>query len=152
MADTSRWRTTSRSSKYTNPIPGTPLRIDWISIRPDDLDDGRSTWVMSPVTTIFELNPSRVRNIFICSVVAFCASSRMMKASLSVRPRMYARGAISIAPFSVRPWTFSESNMSRSEEHTSELQSQSNLVCRLLLEKKKYNVIYLSSYSSPHGH
>src|SRR2546430_4783621 len=29
---------------------------------------------------------------------------------------------------------------SRSEEHTSELQSQSNLVCRLLLEKKKYNI------------
>src|SRR5688572_32162932 len=27
--------------------------------------------------------------------------------------------------------------LSRSEEHTSELQSQSNLVCRLLLEKKK---------------
>src|SRR2546427_2960209 len=27
----------------------------------------------------------------------------------------------------------------RSEEHTSELQSQSNLVCRLLLEKKKTN-------------
>src|SRR5688572_31648436 len=27
----------------------------------------------------------------------------------------------------------------RSEEHTSELQSQSNLVCRLLLEKKKLN-------------
>src|SRR2546430_10684829 len=26
----------------------------------------------------------------------------------------------------------------RSEEHTSELQSQSNLVCRLLLEKKKH--------------
>src|SRR5688572_32474679 len=33
------------------------------------------------------------------------------------------------APDSVRPI--------RSEEHTSELQSQSNLVCRLLLEKKK---------------
>src|SRR2546427_12918284 len=31
-------------------------------------------------------------------------------------------------------------SMSRSEEHTSELQSQSNLVCRLLLEKKKNNV------------
>src|SRR2546430_2860174 len=29
------------------------------------------------------------------------------------------------------------SSSSRSEEHTSELQSQSNLVCRLLLEKKK---------------
>src|SRR2546430_13735852 len=30
----------------------------------------------------------------------------------------------------------------RSEEHTSELQSQSNLVCRLLLEKKKKTKIY----------
>src|SRR2546430_13169853 len=30
-------------------------------------------------------------------------------------------------------------NRTRSEEHTSELQSQSNLVCRLLLEKKKKN-------------
>src|SRR2546421_1147954 len=29
--------------------------------------------------------------------------------------------------------------MSRSEEHTSELQSRSDLVCRLLLEKKKHN-------------
>src|SRR2546430_10958024 len=29
----------------------------------------------------------------------------------------------------------------RSEEHTSELQSQSNLVCRLLLEKKKDNSV-----------
>src|SRR5688572_32891848 len=32
---------------------------------------------------------------------------------------------------------FSQNAPSRSEEHTSELQSQSNLVCRLLLEKKK---------------
>src|SRR2546430_12235483 len=32
----------------------------------------------------------------------------------------------------------------RSEEHTSELQSQSNLVCRLLLEKKKHK------YTSTH--
>src|SRR2546427_5845264 len=31
----------------------------------------------------------------------------------------------------------SASEVGRSEEHTSELQSQSNLVCRLLLEKKK---------------
>src|SRR2546430_4170714 len=31
----------------------------------------------------------------------------------------------------------------RSEEHTSELQSQSNLVCRLLLEKKKYEHSHL---------
>ena len=30
----------------------------------------------------------------------------------------------------------------RSEEHTSELQSHSDLVCRLLLEKKKYQDLY----------
>src|SRR2546427_5558274 len=38
----------------------------------------------------------------------------------------------------------------RSEEHTSELQSQSNLVCRLLLEKKKKKKIQHPSYDSYH--
>src|SRR2546430_12446943 len=38
---------------------------------------------------------------------------------------------------SARPASFVERFLARSEEHTSELQSQSNLVCRLLLEKKK---------------
>src|SRR5688572_32412552 len=35
--------------------------------------------------------------------------------------------------------------LARSEEHTSELQSQSNLVCRLLLEKKKKSSLPLLS-------
>src|SRR2546427_7813109 len=35
------------------------------------------------------------------------------------------------------PLRFHAVPVTRSEEHTSELQSQSNLVCRLLLEKKK---------------
>src|SRR2546430_9150939 len=35
------------------------------------------------------------------------------------------------------PFPMNMSGIKRSEEHTSELQSQSNLVCRLLLEKKK---------------
>src|SRR5688572_31202035 len=39
----------------------------------------------------------------------------------------------------------------RSEEHTSELQSQSNLVCRLLLEKKKQNKNKLSAEHSERG-
>src|SRR2546430_7836246 len=42
--------------------------------------------------------------------------------------------AISVAP---RDVVASPADADRSEEHTSELQSQSNLVCRLLLEKKK---------------
>src|SRR5438034_7441690 len=43
---------------------------------------------------------------------------------------LFAQGAISNAQFPAAPAT-------RSEEHTSELQSHSDLVCRLLLEKKK---------------
>src|SRR2546430_6026511 len=38
----------------------------------------------------------------------------------------------------------------RSEEHTSELQSQSNLVCRLLLEKKNNTVAFLFFGIRPH--
>src|SRR2546430_13230268 len=43
-------------------------------------------------------------------------------------------GVASIGP--PRRWFSAHRIRSRSEEHTSELQSQSNLVCRLLLEKK----------------
>src|SRR2546427_5807245 len=50
----------------------------------------------------------------------FCRSSQ--------RIRMAATGKKWVAPVVIDQ---------RSEEHTSELQSQSNLVCRLLLEKKK---------------
>src|SRR2546430_12840650 len=39
----------------------------------------------------------------------------------------------------------------RSEEHTSELQSQSNLVCRLLLEKKKSNLVTDDGRSKEHN-
>src|SRR2546430_9637512 len=42
---------------------------------------------------------------------------------------------------------------SRSEEHTSELQSQSNLVCRLLLEKKKKKEYHsIEMMSETHNH
>src|SRR5688572_31228262 len=44
--------------------------------------------------------------------------------------------------FGQRPLVLPGHQRPRSEEHTSELQSQSNLVCRLLLEKKKgYDVL-----------
>src|SRR5688572_32219918 len=44
--------------------------------------------------------------------------------------------------------TFFYRQMVRSEEHTSELQSQSNLVCRLLLEKKKRNTLLVYRHFS----
>src|SRR5256885_3423497 len=57
-----------------------------------------------------------------------------------------AAGA-SVYPFQFRvlraqrllPWRDQRTGDRRSEEHTSELQSPCNLVCRLLLEKKKNN-------------
>src|SRR2546430_8073331 len=49
--------------------------------------------------------------------------------------------------FHAGPRTRSDS--ARSEEHTSELQSQSNIVCRLLLEKKK--ISHLGFLASQHG-
>ena len=51
------------------------------SARPDLPGSGRSTCLGSPQITIRLRMPKRVRNIFICAGVVFCASSRMMKAS-----------------------------------------------------------------------
>src|SRR2546427_2978413 len=45
-----------------------------------------------------------------------------------------------IPPSTLNDFTESLAERKRSEEHTSELQSQSNLVCRLLLEKKKKKI------------
>src|SRR2546427_7716960 len=63
---------------------------------------------------------------------------------ISPPPRAPSSGR-SPPPSSSRPryrWRSSPASSARrscrSEEHTSELQSQSNLVCRLLLEKKKF--------------
>src|SRR2546430_10963909 len=42
---------------------------------------------------------------------------------------------------------YNRTNRERSEEHTSELQSQSNLVCRLLLEKKKKMIAETVEYT-----
>src|SRR2546430_5726141 len=45
----------------------------------------------------------------------------------------------------------SSEGAARSEEHTSELQSQSNLVCRLLLEKKKRQLAQVFLLTLPAG-
>src|SRR5438132_9158559 len=49
----------------------------------------------------------------------------------------HSRAMDSMSPMSKKPWQRVVPGISRSEEHTSELQSHSDLVCRLLLEKKK---------------
>src|SRR2546430_6944374 len=57
--------------------------------------------------------------------------------TLSLHDALPICGCSSGAPDCPRTDSWCGGGSSRSEEHTSELQSQSNLVCRLLLEKKK---------------
>src|SRR3712207_7303826 len=59
--------------------------------------------------------------------------------SISCRTTSQPRGTVSRSAWN--------SQRSRSEEHTSELQSRQYLVCRLLLEKKK-NKKYINEYKS----
>src|SRR3712207_7078929 len=47
-----------------------------------------------------------------------------------------------------RPKGLAASDLTRSEEHTSELQSRQYLVCRLLLEKKKNTIPQISSMTA----
>src|SRR2546430_16219761 len=57
-------------------------------------------------------------------------STTLFRSVVTRTPRRGPGPAIARAPVG-------QVELGRSEEHTSELQSQSNLVCRLLLEKKK---------------
>ena len=78
MSATIWWRTTSAPVRWTKASWSMPVSTRSRPFRPD-LPSCTSTCVSSPVTTTFDPKPMRVRNIFICSGVVFCASSRMMK-------------------------------------------------------------------------
>src|SRR5438270_6053159 len=72
--------------------------------------------------------PRRVSGLISGTTSGTCGSRRKAEElSMTVAPARTASGAK----------RFEVPDPARSEEHTSELQSQSNLVCRLLLEKKK---------------
>src|SRR2546430_13080717 len=92
----------------------------------------RST--LFPYTTLFR------------SPVSAEAVRRAARHVLPVAQARYESQAIALDEgtwlVSIGSWVM---GLRRSEEHTSELQSQSNLVCRLLLEKKKqYRSLYTS--------
>src|SRR2546427_9055914 len=94
----------------------------------------RST--LFPYTTLFRSSPEGKRYVL-----------EAKTATLVVRPRGWhlveKHLTVDGQPISASLFDFgltffhTATPKSRSEEHTSELQSQSNLVCRLLLEKKK---------------
>src|SRR2546427_3442677 len=77
----------------------------------------RST--LFPYTTLFRSRPGHGRK-----------PPRIRCVHLRAKPGFQARRLVANQRQGAAP-------AKRSEEHTSELQSQSNLVCRLLLEKKK---------------
>src|SRR2546430_12646316 len=79
----------------------------------------RST--LFPYTTLFRSSNVLTTNI---------GSMRNAGVELTLNAQLFKPGGTGLS------WT-ADFTASRSEEHTSELQSQSNLVCRLLLEKKK---------------
>src|SRR2546421_2069921 len=54
-------------------------------------------------------------------------------------------------PSSACDWSSDVCSSDRSEEHTSELQSRSDLVCRLLLEKKKKKTMQINTDFSHHS-
>src|SRR2546427_7144302 len=57
--------------------------------------------------------------------------------AVTLNPLVGRLAADAVAPAQLAQRRTTAQVVGRSEEHTSELQSQSNLVCRLLLEKKK---------------
>src|SRR5689334_23591228 len=63
---------------------------------------------------------------------------------LDNKPGTFARVCDALSEAKINIYAVSTSD-TRSEEHTSELQSQFHLVCRLLLEKKKKNILYKSN-------
>src|SRR5688572_31633911 len=64
-------------------------------------------------------------------------SCRLCAARCLLVQNSLTKVSTTIGRFFARPTLVTARLVRRSEEHTSELQSQSNLVCRLLLEKKK---------------
>src|SRR5206468_12319901 len=98
-----------RSSLYRHPPPR-PLHA-FPTRRSSDLSVERRSSISSPSGLRVLMRPSCGRRF----------------STTSMRPRILMREVIA---------TITENGTWRSEEHTSELQSRSDLVCRLLLEKK----------------
>src|SRR5690606_40125778 len=79
-----------------------------------------------PYTTLFR------------SLTAYAAAPGVLGWWLARRTRHDGGPRVLAALAAVQGWLVLGAVANRSEEHTSELQSRENLVCRLLLEKKKY--------------
>src|SRR2546422_7080919 len=96
-----------------------------------------SVGALLALVVLFFFNDTATTEIYTLSLhdalpISFAASSISMHGSQRCASRRHA----------------SEGFASRSEEHTSELQSRLHLVCRLLLEKKKILPYYAQSFGA----
>src|SRR2546430_5144975 len=117
------------------PTTGIGKRAAYMSWNPP-----KSLWSVKSCTRGIQLQLERVsvskgpRNdgIQFSSLASSCSGRPAGRVNICLEPAKRRR------PDHARSLDFTTTQLlRRSEEHTSELQSQSNLVCRLLLEKKK---------------
>src|SRR5699024_12643186 len=94
---------------------------------------GPSLSTFFPYTTLFRSLLEKAAKLRAEYVVAITGRVEMRSGAVNEN---LATGEIEIIPESLR--ILSESETPRSEEHTSELQSRFDRVCRLLLEKTKH--------------
>src|SRR2546430_5714810 len=91
----------------------------------------RST--LFPYTTLFRSRTGGVSTGAVRTAIVRCGGVGLGDGAGAVRTAIVRCGGVGFGD--------------RSEEHTSELQSQSNLVCRLLLEKKKNTLKSKTKYA-----
>src|SRR5256885_9586051 len=91
----------------------------------------RST--LFPYTTLFRSLVQQLQN----PLVGGLRINRLLAGPRLVLQPLKAMVGIAMPPTADNP------RLDRSEEHTSELQSPCNLVCRLLLEKKKMTIVHI---------
>src|SRR5438874_4634477 len=97
--------------------------------------------VITPMMIIFFYNDTATTDIYTLSLHDALPISEIVYSA--IHETLCTRRSLGARPDSVRRRT-----ESRSEEHTSELQSRRDLVCRLLLEKKK-KALLLSMFWLP---
>src|SRR5256885_12941864 len=95
----------------------------------------RST--LFPYTTLFRSALALRATLFLCAMQFFSRVARLISLLLigTIAAAYAQTSTLQLPPISATPAP--APTPERSEEHTSELQSPCNLVCRLLLEKKK---------------
>src|SRR2546430_15601509 len=91
-----------------------------------------SAVIMKAISNFFFFNDTATTEIYTLSLHDALPISRANRPKRAMEPFAVGRPSLTVCP--------PTASSLRSEEHTSELQSQSNIVCRLLLEKKIPNV------------